>query len=653
MRIGLTICTVLLLSALITAQVPDNSVGGVQTTPPAATAGTDSSSPSSSPGVSSVAQPLTQPIADNSHAGLVETVVLPQESSKDLAEAKREFAAGVKLKDSGKLEAALDRFEQAAKLNPRSVDYVTAREVTRQELVMAALDRGNRAMLQQKEVVAMAEFRRALEYDPNNDFARQRLGESMAGDIQAANPALRVAEKSEEIVLQPAAAAHDFHYRGDAKTLLTQIAKAYGVSALFDDSVPPRRVRFDIEEANFATAMEAATRVTKTFWITLSANQMYFLTDTIENRRNFERMSIRTFYLSDLVTPQELVEVVNILRVVLDLRFVVQDNAESTITIRAPQTLLDAAAQLLGNMVAARPEVVLDINAFEISHSFLRQLGTALPTQFTLFNISPQLIAGLGAGAQNLINQLIASGGINQANSQAIQALLAQLQQSTQNPILQNPFATFGGGLTLMGLSAGGTGATVNFNLNTSDVRILEHVTLRTTQNSAATMKIGERYPIVNATFAPIYNSGAIASVLSNQSYIAPFPSFNFEDLGLTLKATPVIHADKDVTLKVELQFRSLGASTVNGIPIINNREYSGTITAKDGESSVVAGMISTADSRNLMGYPFLSRVPGLTYGFSEHDKNLNDDEVLIVISPRIMRRPSQEAIAISLPSGH
>jgi len=126
----------------------------------------------------------------------------------------------------------------------------------------------------------------------------------------------------------------------------------------------------------------------------------------------------------------------------------------------------------------------------------------------------------------------------------------------------------------------------------------------------------------------------------------------NYEDLGLKLKVTPLIHADS-VSMKLELQLRSLGASTVNGIPIINNREYTGSITARAGESSVVAGIISESDSRNIMGWPFLSRVPGLTYTASEHDKNVNDADLLVVITPHILRAPGQESIAIRLPIGH
>ena len=91
----------------------------------------------------------------------------------------------------------------------------------------------------------------------------------------------------------------------------------------------------------------------------------------------------------------------------------------------------------------------------------------------------------------------------------------------------------------------------------------------------------------------------------------------------------------------------------MNGIPIINNREYSGSITLKSGESSVVAGLISSADSRSISGLPFLSRVPGLTYAASGHTKNDMEDDLLMVITPHILRLPQTKSFAVQLPSGH
>ena len=580
--------------------------------------------------------------------------MVPTVTPKERAEAKRDFKEGMKLKSAGKLDPAFRKFEQAAELDPHNLDYITAREFTRQQLVMEALERGNKAMLNHNEIVAMAEFRRAAEYDPTNDFALQRLRDSMPAELEPTPQKMRVVEQSTPIELQPSQAHHDFHFRGDAKALLTQVTQAYGVVAEFDDSVQQRRVRFDIEDVNFATAMEAATQVTKTFWVPLSSRQMLFAADTIENRRNLERMSLRTFYLPDVGSEQQLNETMNSLRVLLELRYIAAEKSQSTITIRAQQPIVEAAARVLESLSNGAPEVMLDMRVYEVSSSLARQLGTALPTQFTMFNIGAGLLAsleaGLGPNAQSLINQLISSGGINQANSSAIQALLGQLQNQS-NSILSAPFATFGGGLTLFGVSAGAAGGTINFNLNDSTLRSLEHVTLRAGQNSPATLKIGERYPIVNATFAPIYNTPAIAQVIGNASYKAPFPSFNFEDLGLVLKATPSIHANS-VTLKLELAIRSLGTQSFNGLPIINNHEYNGTITVKDGESSVVTGLLSRMDALSLTGYPFLSRVPGLNYASAEHNKNATDDELLVVITPHVVRRPENNSFAIALPSG-
>ncbi len=578
------------------------------------------------------------------------TSVVLTETPKERAQARRAFKQGMQLKSAGKLDQAYDKFEKAAELNPHNLDYITAREFTRQQLVMQALERGNKAMLDQKDIVAMAEFRRAAEYDPTNEFALQRLRDSIPEELEPVSQNMRVVEQSTPIDLMPSVAHHDFHFRGDAQALLTQIAQAYGVVAEFDSSLQQRRVRFDIEDVNFATAIDAASHVTKTFWVPLSSRQILFAADTVENRRTFERMSLRTFYLPDLSSDQQLNELMNSLRVLLNLRYIAAQKSQSTITIRAEQPVVEAAARLLENLSGGSAEVLLDMRVYEVSSSLLRQMGTALPTQFTMFNINPALLSGLGANAQNLINQLIASGGINQANSQAVQALLGQLQNQS-NSILSQPFATFGGGLTLFGLTSGGTGITGTLNLNDSNLRSLEHVTLRAGQNGPATLKVGERYPIVNATFAPIYNTPAIAQVIGNSTYIAPFPSFNFEDLGLVLKATPAIHGEREITLKLEMAIRSLGTATVNGIPIINNREYNGTITVKDGESSVVTGLLSRADTLNLNGYPFLSQVPGLTYAAAEHDKNGMDDELMVVITPHIVRMPERNSFAINLPN--
>jgi general secretion pathway protein D len=188
-------------------------------------------------------------------------------------------------------------------------------------------------------------------------------------------------------------------------------------------------------------------------------------------------------------------------------------------------------------------------------------------------------------------------------------------------------------GLTLDQLSAA-------LSMNESSVRQLQHVQLRASHDHDATFKLGERYPIMNASFAPVYNSSAIASVIGNQSYTAPFPSVNYEDLGLTLKAKPEINGDSDVAVKISIQMQTLGTTVTNGIPDILNRQYEGGILLKAGEPAVIAGMMTQQDSKTIAGLPFLSGVPGLGLFAGQHTKQESDDELLILLTPYIVREP-------------
>ena len=245
-------------------------------------------------------------------------------------------------------------------------------------------------MQKNNEIAAMADFQRALHYDPTNDYAMQRLRDSLP-EQEAAAQQVRVVEQSVPIELQPDPKHQDFHFRGDSRTLLTEVARDYGITAEFDDSVKNLRVLYDIQDVNFATAMRTANAVTKTFWITLSPKQIYLLADTVDNRRNFERMGLRTFYLPDL-NDQQLTEMNNALRVLLNLRFISVNKGQSAIVIRAELPVLDAADQLIRSLTTGRPEVMLDIRVFAVSTT-ARTLGTALPTQFTMFNILPDVIS--------------------------------------------------------------------------------------------------------------------------------------------------------------------------------------------------------------------------------------------------------------------
>ena len=567
-------------------------------------------------------------------------------TKKDRKDAQDAFKRGIKLHGRQHFEEALAQFDEATRLVPQSREYLTAREVLRSKLVFDHIQRGNTLMLADARMGAAAEFRAALDLDPDNQFAQQRLHDAEQQPIPSPLPTApeRWAE-SEEIHLEPTDDVATFHFSGDVKTLFTELAAAYKINVQFDTSetsIQQRQVRFNVDSVDFFTALNLACKVSKTMWTPLGSHQMLILSDKPENHNQYDRMSLQKFILPPHSTPQEATDLVNTMRQVLGLQRVSLGQTSNTVEVRGPRESVDACARMLEQFSNSKPQVMIDVRVYQISHMLTRNIGVHIPNTFNLYNIPAAALAGLGGQSiQNLINQLIASGGINQAGSTSLAGLLSQLT-GQQNSIFSQPLATFGGGLTFFGLSLDQLSAQLS--LNESWARILDDVSLRAGQGTDATLHLGQKYPILNASYAPIYNSPQISQVLGNQTYIPPIPSVSYEDLGLNLKAKPTVHGDGTVSLNLELQVRSLTGQSSNGVPVISNREYKASVNLNDGEPAFVAGEISDNDMRSMSGIPGLGYVPGLNKAMVSNTWQEDYDELMIAITPHVVSNYDRSA---------
>jgi len=556
-------------------------------------------------------------------------------SKQDLKEAATAYARGVKLNDHQHLEEAFAQFDRALRLAPQNPAFLSAREMSKAQLVFQHTERGDALLADAHNEQAAAEYRVALDLDPDNTYAQERLADAVRNPaVPALSRWAAMMADSTEIHLQPKAERATFHYRGDMRGMFEELATAFGVHAEFDDSVQTKQVRFYVDDVDFFTALNLACRVSKTMWTAMDAHQMLIVEDKPDNHKQFDRLSLATFSVPGATTPQQATEMVTSLRNICDFQKI-SSGQIGTVEVRAPQATLAACTKLLRQLTSDRPQVSLDVQIYNINHNFTREIGMHIPNTFNMFNIPAVALAGLGGQSiQSLINQLVASGGINAAGSTALSGLLAQLQNQT-NGIFSQPLATFGGGLTFSGVSLDHLSAALS--LNESWARSLSHVTLRAGQGNQATFHLGERFPILNASYAPIFNSSAISAVLGNQTYVPPFPSVSYEDLGLSIKATPVIHRDREVSLKLELQVRSLTGQSANGVPVISNQEYQGSIRLQDGEPAVVAGEITTNDQRSMAGIPGVAGIPGLNWAATDNTRMKENDELLIVITPHVV----------------
>ena len=556
----------------------------------------------------------------------------------DLKQAKEAFDRGVKLDKRGQLEQALTQFDDAARLAPQSMQFLTAREMVKAKLVFDHIERGNVLLLEDARLRAAAEFQTALTLDPDNSFAHARLEEATRS---AAPPDENLLNRrmdrdwAPEIELKPTDERATFHFTGDARDLFTQLAAAYKMNVQFDDSLQPRPVRFNVDNVDFFTALKLACRVSKAMWAALDSHQLLVAADTDANHKQFDRLVLGTFVLPPHATPQEATDLITTIKNVFELKYVQLGQTADTVEVRGPGPAVEACARLLQQLGEPRPQVMLEVRVFQIDHQLLRNIGVHAPDTFNLYNIPAAALAGLGGqNIQQLINQLVASGGVNQLGSSSLSGLLAQLG-GQGNSIFSQPLATFGGGLSFMGLSL--DQLAVQLSVNESWSRALDDVQMRAGQGTDATFHLGERYPILNASYAPIYNSPQISQVLGNQTYVPPFPSVSYEDLGLNLKAKPTIHGDGSVTLELELQVRSLTGQSANGVPVISNKEYKGAVRLTDGEPAFLAGEVSTSDTLSMSGIPGLGFFPGLNQAMVNNTKQLEQDELMISITPHVL----------------
>ena len=572
---------------------------------------------------------------------------LPRDS--DRRRAAKLYLSASKLFMDERYEEAIHDYEQAARLDGTNANYRLAGEIARSHAVTALIQTAAKDRLRGDAAGARAALVQALQIDPRNIEATQHLYE-LGDDAARMQPASLYEQGAKgaggTIQLAPDAGVKSFHLRNDQRQLVQQVFKAYGISATVDDSVQSKLARFDIDDVSFDAAASALAMVTHSFYVAIDARRVLVASDTRENRLQFTRQEMETIYLSGL-TAEEMTEVTNLGKQVFDLQQAVAEPNAGSITIRAPADKVEAFNSTVRALIDGHSQVVLDVRLIQIAHTSNRNTGVQPPQSFSAFNVYAEEQSILNAN-QSLVQQIISSGLAAPGDTLAILGILLASGQVSSS-LFQNGVALFGGGLTQSALSPGG--ATANFNLNSSDSRELDDIQLRLGDGQAGTLKEGERYPIQTSSFSSLSSSvpnipgltgagasGSLSSLLASLGGSVPsVPQVEYQDLGLTLKATANVMRNDLVALTVDMKITALSGSSINGNPILNNRSYSGVVTIKQGEAVVVASELDKSEMRNISGTPGLSEIPGLN-DITDKDSQKNYATLLIIITPHVVR---------------
>ena len=601
----------------------------------------------------------------------------PARTSRQSVAASDAYLAGARALAANDLKGAEAHFARAVALAPENHDYALALTVAREHRVTGLVQGAAEARLHGRQLQAEAMLMEARELDPLNGMIAQHGAPGPPGprpstvDIEpwlAEGPAL-----SGEILLEPNPTTKTFHLRGDLQTVSRQVVEAFGVRAVFDSSAGRQDMRFDLEDTNYQQATPILFSMAHLFAVPLDSKTLLLANDTAENRQRLERQVQETIYIPGQ-TVEQLNDLANVIRNIFDVKQLTVQQGAGTLVVRAPGETVKAINLTLADLLDGGAEVVVEMKLYSVDLSKNRDVGFQ-PPQFGAYNVSAAA-ASIVAANQTLINQAIAQGLISATDSVVAQAFKLIASGLVSSTLLSSTIGIIGGTVdpttgavsnqfTTTGITSNST-LSFNLALNSSETRALEDVQVRVADRQTANFRSGMRYPITTSTYSTPSTSSALSGISVNgqsaASLLAQYlgtntattiPQISYEDLGLTLKATPTVQKSGLVSMHLDLKLEALGGTALNGIPVLNSRTLTSDVTVKEGETTLLVSTVSKSEAAAVTGLPGLAELPGFQVP-TERNATQASSELVLLITPRVVRhRASALAgprIAVSVP---
>jgi general secretion pathway protein D len=536
-----------------------------------------------------------------------------------------DFEAGRKAEAIQDYDTALIHYEHAERSNPTDAEYKLRVVHMRYAAASFHLEQGQKALQKGDLQFALSEFEKAQGIDPSNVAAEQQM-KKVTDLLAAANGS------------QPATTADDFNaderallagppqlrplshepinlkMTNDSRVVFETIAKLAGLCVIFDPDYVSRRVTAELPGVTLEQALDAVSFESKAFWKPLTSTVIEIAPDSPQKRKDIEDEQVATFYIANSMTPQDLTELVNGLRQLLDLHRIQQVNAQNAIVVRDTPDKLDLAGKIIADMDKAKPEVLLHVQVLSANRDRLQQLGI-LPGQNASLVFNPR------CSVQSTNTDCTSSSSSSTTNTNPLSVTLNNLKR----------LSTADYSITLPGAAAEAV-------LTDNDTKIIQDPEIRVTDGEKAVLKIGQRVPVATGSTQAATGVGAGSSVASLVN-----TQFQYIDVGVNIEAQPRVHPDGGVSMKLSVEISSVqNFQTIGGVsePVINQRKIEHEVRLKDGEVNILGGLIERTTTNNLNGIPGPSSVPGFKYLFSQTDKEVTDDEVLIILTPHILRFP-------------
>lgn len=543
--------------------------------------------------------------------------------------AQREHRDGLEFAAQGKQSQALESLKRANELEPDNVRFKLDYLMQRTAAVRTFVERGDDERAGQRFDAALVQYREALKIEPANerairgiaavDVERRALVQTQmaerafkAGQLDSARETLRQVLKDmpqnasattllrsvdEKIEADRRARSEQASARSAFKRPVTlqfrdaplrmvfeALSRASNVNLILDRDVrADARTTIFVEEASVEDSIELILLQNQLEKRVINANTLLIYPISANKQKEYAELKVRSFQLSNV----DATFMSNIVKTLVKTRDVVVDAKTNTLVIRDTADAIALAERLVAANDLPDPEVMLEVEVLEVSSNRASELGLKLPTSFTLS--TPSTARTLGDLRNLGRNDLVASS----------------------------------------------LSATLNLLLQDGGANILASPRIRARNKEKARILVGDKLPVITNLISP--QQAGQATVLTG--------SISYVDVGIKLEVEPQVYADGDVGIKINLDVSNVTGElkTDSGQAYkIGTRSTQTALRLRDGETQVLAGLISDSDRNSAQRVPGLGQLPMLGKLFSSEGTDKTKTEIVLSITPRIIRSVAQ-----------
>ncbi|HAD04433.1 MAG: hypothetical protein A2005_06310 [Desulfuromonadales bacterium GWC2_61_20] len=551
---------------------------------------------------------------------------------------QKAFMEGEKLTRQGKLDEAVVSFAEAVQKNPEKQEYRQKLIQTRNSAATKHLESGREFLAAGKRVEALSDLRMASAYAPSLEVAAQEAkiienqlrADELVTEAESFYRARRIAQAKNTIDavfnLEPenaAAKALLGKINAGGKTVMDGVeldvnsaqpinlkfkatgikdvfnilSKLSGINFILDEEIKTQtNVTLLLENATFPQALELILQLNKLGKKVLNSRTIIVYPRTKEKDKQFADQLIQTFYLSNIDAKKA----VNLLRTMLQLRKIYVHEELNALIVRDTPDVIKLCAQILESADRADSEVLFELELIDVAKSDDLEIGTQLAAKRYAFGL-------VDSGATGILSSFVADS-------------VKDLEF-----MFTVPTATF------------------DLKKSLTDTDLLASPKIRVKNKEKAKVVVGSKEPVVTVTTTG--GGGVSGTTQDNIQYV---------DVGIKLNIEPTIQLDNSVFVKVGLEVSSaddLGKTDSGSILLrINTTNAETALTLKDGERTIIGGLMRNDTTNNKETIPFIGDIPLIGPMLSYYKKGKGKREILLSITPHIVKNvviPSQAETTI------